>query len=151
MGKLYDTDYYGWANEQAALLRAGRLSQADVENIAEEIESMGKGEKRELVNRLIVLLQHLLKWEFQPAKRSRSWQTTIRVQRDQTAGHMSDNPSLKSQIDAAMKDAYRVARLQTADETDLPETAFPSVCPYSYRLAMDDNFWPGPRSPVIES
>ena len=70
---LYDRDFYAWANEQAALLRAGRLTEADIENIAEEIESMGRSEKRELVGRLAILLQHLLKWQFQPGRRSASW------------------------------------------------------------------------------
>lgn len=144
MPKSYDEDFYGWANEQAALLRAGQLALADIGNIAEEIESMGKGEKRELVNRLIVLLQHLLKWEHQPAMRTKSWRTTIRVQRDQIAGHMADNPSLKSKLGQAMADAYRVARLQAGDETELAEAGFPSTCPFSYKTAMDDNFWPGP-------
>ena len=69
---LYDRDFYAWANEQAALLRAGRLSEADIENIAEEIESMGRSEKRDLVSRLTVVLLHLLKWQFQPSHRSNS-------------------------------------------------------------------------------
>jgi hypothetical protein len=74
MGKTsYDADFYGWANEQAELLRAGRLDEADIANIAEEIESMGRGEKRELVDRLTILLMHLLKWHFQPGFRSASW------------------------------------------------------------------------------
>ena len=70
---LYDQDFYAWTNEQAALLRAGRLSEADVEHIAEEIENMGKSEKRELVSRLRVLLLHLLKWQYQPTRRGKSW------------------------------------------------------------------------------
>ncbi|HEY3718618.1 MAG TPA: DUF29 domain-containing protein [Roseiarcus sp.] len=77
----YDSDFYAWANEQAALLRAGRLGQADIEHIAQEIESMGRTEKRELVSRLRVLLVHLLKWRFQPTGRGSSWKASIRVQR----------------------------------------------------------------------
>ncbi|MCT6678023.1 DUF29 domain-containing protein, partial [Staphylococcus aureus] len=76
---LYEQDFYAWANEQAGLLRAGKLAQADIEHIAEEIESMGKTEKRELVSRLAVLLLHLLKWQFQPGRRGTSWQATIRL------------------------------------------------------------------------
>lgn len=144
MSKLYEIDYYGWANEQAALLRAGCLSQADIENIAEEIESMGKGEKRELVNRLIMLLSHLLKWEYQPEKRSKSWRNTIRVQRDQLASHMVDNLSLKARLDEAMADAYRIARIEAADGTDFPEHDCPARCPYAYPQAMSEQFWPGP-------
>ena len=74
---LYERDFYAWANEQAGLLRAGKLSEADLEHIAEEIESMGKSEKRELVNRLSVLLMHLLKWQFQATGRGTSWRLTI--------------------------------------------------------------------------
>jgi len=85
---LYDRDFYAWANEQAALLRAGKLSDADVANIAEEIESMGRSEKRELVSRLVVLLLHLLKWQYQPARRGRSWQVTIENTRDELDRHM---------------------------------------------------------------
>ena len=142
MNKLYEQDYYGWANEQAALLRAGNLGAADIENIAEEIESMGKGEKRELVNRLIVLLQHLLKWQYQPEMRGRSWEATVLVQRDQIASHLQDNPSLKSKIPEAMRDAFRIARLQAIGETKLPRGTFSLECPYTFDLAMRGDFWP---------
>jgi Domain of unknown function DUF29 len=74
---LYERDFYAWANQQAALLRDGRLAEADIEKIAEEIESMGRSEKRELVSRLTILLQHLLKWHFQPGRRSVSWGPSI--------------------------------------------------------------------------
>src|SRR5580698_7276634 len=93
---LYDQDFFAWAQEQAELLRAGRLSEADIGHIAEEIESMGRAEKRELVNRLIVLLHHLLKWQFQPDRRGASWEATILVQRHALERHLEDNPSLKS-------------------------------------------------------
>ncbi len=96
--QLYDQDFYAWANEQAGLLRAGRLSEADIEHIAEEIESMGKSEKRELVSRLTVLLLHLLKWQHQPAFRSKSWRLTLEEQRDRLEDHLADNPSLKSSL-----------------------------------------------------
>ena len=76
---LYDRDFYAWANEQASLLRKGDLSHADIEHIAEEIESMGKTEKRELISRLTVLLLHLLKWRFQPTLRGKSWRLSIEV------------------------------------------------------------------------
>ena len=144
MNKSYEHDYYGWANEQAALLRAGNLSAADLENIAEEIESMGKGEKRELVNRLAVLLLHLLKWQFQNEKRSKSWQVTIRAQRTQIARHLAENPSLKARLRQAMLEAYSDATLEAERETELPETTFPAKCPYSFENAMQSGFWPGP-------
>src|SRR5580698_8493609 len=98
----YDEDFYAWANEQAALLRDGKLAEADVEHIALEIESMGKTEKRELVARLTILLLHLLKWKFQPNLRGRSWRLTIKEQRKEVVNHLADNPSLKSRTQEAM-------------------------------------------------
>ncbi|GAA0587407.1 DUF29 domain-containing protein [Caenispirillum bisanense] len=139
---LYDQDFYAWANEQAALLRAGKLAAADIEHIAEEIESMGKAEKRELVNRLTVLLLHLLKWQFQPVRRSNSWRATIRVQRLELARHLRDNPSLKPKVPEAIADAHVTAVIQAADETGLPESAFPATCPWSFEQVMDAEFWP---------
>ena len=113
---LYDQDFYAWANTQAALLRAGKLEAADIENIAEEIESMGKSEKRELVNRLVVLLLHLLKWQFQPDQRGTSWTATIRIQRRDLAVHLDDNPSLKSKIPEAINRAYGNVTIETAKD-----------------------------------
>ncbi len=144
MGKpsLYDTDYYAWANEQAALLRSGQLSAADIENIAEEIESMGKGEKRELVNRLTVLLLHLLKWQYQSDRRCASWEVTIRNQRRALSRHLKDNPSLKPKVPEAVEDAYGDARGDAYAETGLLETTFPATCPWSFEQMMDNGFWP---------
>ena len=140
----YDRDFYAWATEQAALLRAGRLSEADIENIAEEIESMGRSEKRELVNRLAVLLLHLLKWAHQPERRGKSWRLTIEEQRRQIARHLRDNPSLSAWQDEAVADAYGDAVLRAERETDLPRDLFPWSCPYSFEQALDDGFWPDP-------
>jgi hypothetical protein len=139
---LYDQDFYAWANEQAALLRAGKLEAADIEHIAEEIESMGRSEKRELINRLTVLLIHLLKWRYQPALRSGSWRLTIEEQRYRLEDHLADNPSLKAQLDRVMHDAYRRARLGAERETGLLRTAFPEVCPFSFDEAIRGDFWP---------
>ena len=141
--QLYDRDFYAWANEQAALLRAGRLSEADIANIAEEIESMGRSEKRELVSRLTVLLLHLLKWEFQPALRSGSWRRSITIQRIAVESHLDDNPSLKSMLGGALHEAYRVARLQAQDETGRPDATIPKACPWRFEQMMEDGFWPG--------
>lgn len=139
---LYDQDFYGWANQQAQLLRAGKLSEADLEHIAEEIESMGKTEKRELISRLAVLLLHLLKWEYQPVRRGSSWSRTIRVQRRDLTMHMKDNPSLKSIIPEAMENAYGNALIEAADETGFPESTFPSSCPWTFDQVMSAEFWP---------
>jgi hypothetical protein len=139
---LYDRDFYAWANEQAALLREGKLAQADIENIAEEIESMGRSEKRELINRLRILLLHLLKWQFQPAGRCSSWRTSISVQRNDLADLLDDNPSLRPQLPGAVVKAYRNAVLEAADETKLPQAIFPAACPYTFEQMMAPDFWP---------
>ncbi|MGB8843229.1 MAG: DUF29 domain-containing protein [Aliidongia sp.] len=143
---LYDRDFYAWANEQAALLRAGKLSAADIENIAEEIESMGRTEKRELVNRLTVLLLHLLKWQYQPILQGPSWQVSIRNQRFDIIDHLADNPSLKSAVVEAMTRAYREAIGEAGLATGLPERTFPTECPWSFDRIMDAAFWPGDAS-----
>lgn len=139
---LYEQDFYAWANEQAALLRSGQLSAADIEHIAEEIESMGKTEKRELVSRLAVLLMHLLKWQFQPAGRSVSWQLTIKEQRRKVARHLADNPSLKARLSETMTDAYGDAIIAAARETSLLEEGFPVECPWTFEQIGDATFWP---------
>jgi hypothetical protein len=139
---LYDTDFYAWTAEQAALLRAGRLSEADVENIAEEIESMGRSERRELVSRLTVLFVHLLKWRYQPGLRGRSWQTTIERQRLDVQDHLADNPSLKSQLDEITLRVYQRARIDAEAETHLPRATFPQTCPFTFDDAMHPDFWP---------
>ena len=140
---LYDQDFYAWSNQQVALLRAGKLAQADIELIAEEIESMGKTEKRELISRLTVLLLHLLKWRFQPAKRVPGWEASIRVQRNRLADHLDDNPSLKPLLPTALSAAYRDAVLEAVAETGLPASTFPEKCPWSFEQALDAGFWPG--------
>jgi hypothetical protein len=140
--QLYEQDFYAWANEQAGLLRAGKLSEADIEHIAEEIESIGKGEKRELVRRLKILLLHLLKWQYQPSHRGNSWRNSIRIQRREVAAHMADNPSLKSLMHEAMEQAYGTAIIQAENETGLSEAAFPAACEWSYEQIMDPEFWP---------
>ncbi len=112
--ETYDTDFYAWANTQAELLRAGKLHQADIEHIAEEIESMGKGELRQLENRLAVLFAHLLKWRFQPTHRGRSWELTVKEQRRRLRRHLAQNPSLNSKLPQAWEDAYGDAILEAA-------------------------------------
>ncbi len=142
--RKYDRDFHAWAVEQAGLLRAGRWAEADVEHIAEEIETLGRGERRELVNRLAVLLLHLLKWAYQPERRGKSWRLTIEEQRRQLVRHLRDNPSLRAFADEAKADAYGDAVLRAERETDLPRDLFPWSCPYSFEQIMDDRFWPEP-------
>ncbi len=128
----YDTDIFNWTNHQADLLRSGKLAEADIEHIAEEIESMGKSEKRELISRLKILLVHLLKWEYQPLRRSKSWQLTIKEQRMMIEDHLEYNPSLKAMLDEVIFKAYRLARTKSASETGLEEESFPEKCPYRF-------------------
>jgi hypothetical protein len=139
---LYEHDFYAWANQQAALLRDGRFSEADMAHIAEEIESMGKTEKRELFTGLTVLLLHLLKWQFQPALRGQSWRATIHLQRRDLEDHLSDNPSLKATLCPAIDRAYGSAAIKGVPETGLSQTTFPTACPWSFEQIMDIEFWP---------
>lgn len=129
MSDLYDRDFYAWANEQAALLRAGNLSSADIANIAEEIETLGRSEKREMRSRLAALLLHLLKWHFQPGRRSRSWEISIANARNELAEYRAENPSLRAVVPEAVASAYRRARLDAEQETGLPRNTFPVECP----------------------
>jgi hypothetical protein len=140
--QLYDQDFHAWANEQVGLLRAGRLSEADIEHIAEEIESLGKSEKRELVSRLRVLLLHLLEWRFQPSRRGASWEGSIINTRDELDDHLRDNPSLKSQVTDTLEVAYRQAVVDAVTETILKKTIFPQTCPWTFDEIMDPTFYP---------
>lgn len=136
-------DFYGWTQEQAALLRAGRWSEADFAQLAEEIESMGKSEWRELESRLKVLLVHLLKWRFQPSHRGRSWELTIKEQRRAVFHVLKANPSLEPRLDEVLADAYDLAILAAARETGLDEEAFPEQYPWSVEAVLDPEFLPG--------
>jgi len=140
--QLYDTDFYGWVQQQANTLRTGNLAGLDVENLIEEIESMGRNEKRELENRLRLLLIHLLKWQHQPNFRSKSWQMTIKEQRRQVAKHLRENPSLTATLTETYKETYGFAVLGAAKETGMDESVFPTECAWTFDQAMDDGFWP---------
>jgi hypothetical protein len=140
--RLYDDDFYAWANEQAELLRAGKLAQADIEHIAHEIESMGKTEKRELISRLTVLILHLLKWRFQPDRRGRSWRLSVEAQRIDVAAHLADNPSLKSALEESIELAYRRAKIEAERETLLDREIFPVECPWTFEQMINESFWP---------
>ncbi len=139
MSNLYDRDFYAWANEQAALLRAGALAAADIDHIAEEIETLGRSEKRELVSRFEVLLLHLLKWRFQPERHGKSREVSIFNTRDALAVHMADNPSLKSVLPESVATAYRRARRSAGVETGLPDNVFPLDCPWTFDEAMEND------------
>lgn len=140
----YDADLYAWCNEQAALLRERNFSALDIENIAEEIESLGRSEKRELENRLIILLLHLLKWQYQFGYQSRSWELSIKDQRQKLARHLQENPSLKSKLPEILAHAYDHAVNEAHRETSIAKYTFPRTCPYTYDQMTDDGFWPEP-------
>ncbi|MBE9168392.1 DUF29 domain-containing protein [Pleurocapsales cyanobacterium LEGE 06147] len=147
---LYETDFYAWIQEQATLLRGKQWSQLDLPNLIEEIESLGKQQRQELRNRLSVLIGHLLKWEYQPQYRSRSWLGTLRIQRRDTLRLLKDNPSLKSYLDEALQEAYENARDLAMGETNLPEQTFPISCLYTVSQILDDRFYPGEPSELVE-
>jgi len=139
---LYDRDFYAWSIEQAALLRQGRVAEADLENIAEEIESMGKAEKREFVGCLTVLMLHLLKWRYQPSGRGNSQRLSIADARNEIADLLEDSPSLRANLDSAMASAYRDAHRKAAIETELAEETFPAQSPWTFLEAANESFWP---------
>jgi ribosomal protein L29 len=138
----YVQDFYGWTQEQAALLRAGRLSELDIGNLLEEVEAMGRGERKELASPLEVLLTHLLKWRFQPARRGNSWQSTIREQRKRIADHVMENPSLSVNLEEIFAKAYGYAIDAAERETGLGADAFPTECPWTFADAVNRDFWP---------
>jgi hypothetical protein len=132
----YDQDLYGWAVEQAALLRAGRISEADALNIAEELDDVGNEQYDKLESALRVILLHLLTWDHQPERRSRSWYASIAVQRNHVEKVLRKNPGLKPHVPEALADAYKDARIEAAAETRLPETSFARECLYSWDAIM---------------
>jgi hypothetical protein len=149
---LYDTDYYSWCLEQAAALRrvAGERVNTSVpidwENVAEELEDLGKSRARELRSRYVVLLLHLLKWTYQPSRRSRSWRATIVEQRDEIVQVLAENPGLKPQQEASFAVAYPSARKRAAAEIGRPLSALPEQCPFVLEQVVSDDFWPGPSA-----
>ena len=140
---LYEKDYYTWAMEQARALREQRVKALDWRNLAEEVEDLGESERRELQNRLEVLLAHLLKWQFQPQRRSRSWNDTIAVQRVKIRQHLNQNPGLMPSVQTLMAQAYEPARIEVASRLPAKAQAEPpKSCPWSFEQVMDDAFRP---------
>ena len=138
----YERDFLAWTQEQAALLKAGRLMEIDAANLVEELEDMGRSQRNQLISRLGVLLAHLLKWLLQPELRGNSWKYTIKEQRRRIRRLLDENPSLKNQIDPAFQVAYGDAILMAARETGLEEDRFPTDCPFTPIQALDDAYWP---------
>ena len=138
-----DDDFALWSAEQAALLRAGKFDRVDLENVAEEIESLGRSGKYEIVSRLEVLLVHLLKWQFQPEQRTNSWRATIREQRTRITDVLEESPSLKSYPGERVDRAYTIGLNDAITQTGLSESAFPVMCPYTIEQILDPDFLPG--------
>jgi len=141
--QLYETDFYGWTQEQSKLIRSGDTSSLDYENLLEEIEAMGRAERRSLRSRLAVLLMHLLKWQYQPQRRGRSWKATITHQRTAINNLLEDSPGLRNTLVDAVDSAWRDALKEAVAETELSRDTFPRECPWTFDTFMDDDFWPG--------
>jgi hypothetical protein len=140
--ELYEKDFYEWTVRNASLLRSGRAGEADLAHIAEEIEDMGKRERRELLNRLSILMAHLLTWKVQTDRRSRSWELTVRVQRKDIAKLIAENPSLQPYLLESLPEAYEHAIVEAVTETGRPESDFPSTCPFTLEVILDLDFLP---------
>jgi hypothetical protein len=139
---LYDRDYFLWLETTIADLRERKLAQIDYENLIEELEDMGKSQKQALKSNLRILLMHLLKWKYQPSRRSPSWRSTIREHRTRLEDAFSDSPSLKRYFEEVMPECYQKARELAADETGLPENTFPFDCPFSIENIFDSKYLP---------
>ena len=135
---LYDQDFYAWTQQQVDLLKTGQWKQVDIENLIEEIESLGKQQRQELRNRLGVLLGHLLKWRYQPEDRSKSWFYTIREQRQEIQRHLKENPSLKPYLPEAIEIGYEQGLNLVGKETSLDPDQLPHVCPFSLAEIFDE-------------
>ncbi|KJR41537.1 protein of unknown function DUF29 [Candidatus Magnetoovum chiemensis] len=139
---LYETDFYAWSLKTAELIRQGKFAELDIENIAEEIEDLGRNNKRELLSRLDVLIMHLLKWQFQSNKRSDSWQSTIATQRKEIKRLLEDSPSLKYNIEDTIEKAFKDAKITFEIETHIPKKTLPDICPYTWEQLDDYYFMP---------
>jgi len=140
--RLYETDFYGWVQNQAGALRVGNFASLDLDNLIEEIEDMGKSRQRALESRLEILLMHLLKWQFQPEMKGPSWHFTIDEQRARIAKLLRENPSLKGLIDRALEESYQFAVRLAVQEIGLKKTTFPTQCPWTFEQIIDEEFWP---------
>ena len=137
---LYERDLYAWSQEQARLLKSGRLDEVDAEKVAEEILDVGRNEYDKLESALRVLLTHMLKWDHQPEKRTRSWENTIAEQQNRAERQLSENPSLKARVTEAVQHGYRSARLEASTETNMDVESFPEECPYDWHAILHRPF-----------
>jgi hypothetical protein len=144
---LYDQDFFEWTARNAELLRSGSVEEADLENIAQEIEDLGTRYRHEVKNRLVVLVMHLLKWKLQPERRytqsgASSWLSTIQEQRGQLVDLLEEAPSLKRYAQQALSGAHRRAVKRASAETGIPIRQFPAECPFTFDQVLEDEFLP---------
>jgi hypothetical protein len=139
---LYDRDYYLWLETTSQLLRDRQLDRLDLEHLAEELEDMGKSEKRAIESNLEILLMHLLKYQYQPEKQTHSWRYTIYEHRDRIHKAFRDSPSLKSYFNQIFEGCYAKARQRAALETGMKVDDFPALCPFSITETLDLDYWP---------
>jgi DNA-binding transcriptional regulator YdaS (Cro superfamily) len=138
----YDHDYHAWLTRQATLLAERRFADLDLDNLIDEIQALARSEKREIENRLSVLLVHLLKWSHQPAQRSGGWTSTIIEQRARLLRRLQESPSLRGYPDEVLDEEYAIARDKAAAETGLRAATFPKTCPYTIDQVVDPDFLP---------
>lgn len=138
----YETDYYSWTQEQAALLKSGQLQNLDMLHLIEEVEDMASNKRSALKSHLKVLLTHLLKWHYQPDRRGRSWTLTITEQRLESNDILEENPGLKPELPGLIMKSYRLAKLQAERETGLDKNVFPEFCPWTFEQIINDDFFP---------
>ncbi len=139
---LYDRDLALWSQEQALLLEQRRFAELDLQNLIDEVKSVGSFDRREIRNRLEVLIAHLLKWRFQPGRRTSSWERTIREQRRALSSIIEDSPSLQHYPADALSRIYPAAHAQAADESGIDFTLFPDVSPFTIEQVLDGGFLP---------
>ena len=140
----YEQDFVGWLNTQAELLKTGKVNELDIKNLVEEIEAMGRSEKRELESRMIILVMHLLKWTFQPNYQSRSWANTMNEQRRRIGRVIKDSPSLKNSLNDTewFNDIWQSALYQAVSETGLDIKIFPEQPIWTTQQILVDDFFP---------
>lgn len=140
MSHLYEKDYANWAEIMASLLQRKQFNELDIENLAEEIKDLSKRERDKLISSIRLIIHHLLKWKYQPQKRSKSWRITIERERNNIEFYLEDSPSLRKYLTSEwVNKAHRIARLDAAKETDIN---FPKECPFTIEEILDFDYFP---------
>lgn len=142
LSQLYDDDFYLWVRHNAELIRQRRFDEIDVDNVVEEIESLGRRDRHEVQSRLATLLRQLLIWRHYPVRCGKDLILAIRHQRWQMALVLQDSPTLQRELPSMLAKRYGWAREMAAIETGLPEEAFPKDCAWSLEQILDEHFWP---------